>query len=128
MQDWYSFIGGDHMKDIQIRNKFCKFCGAKILEDAVMCTNCGRQVEQLKVEQPNIIINNTNTNTNINHTGKLKNKWVALFLCLFTICGHKFYEGKIGMGIIYLFTCGLFGIGWIMDIIFLLIKPNPYCV
>lgn len=30
---------------------------------------------------------------------------------------HKFIEGKIGMGILYLFTGGLFGIGWIIDII-----------
>ena len=24
---------------------------------------------------------------------------------------HKFYEGKIGMGVLYIFTGGLFGIG-----------------
>lgn len=60
--------------------------------------------------------------------GKPKNKWIAFFLCLFTICGHKFYEGKIGMGILYLLTAGLFGIGWIIDLISLLMKPNPYYV
>ena len=38
---------------------------------------------------------------------------------------HKFYEGKIGMGILYLFTVGLFGIGWVIDLIVLLLKPNP---
>ena len=42
--------------------------------------------------------------------------------------GHKFYEGKVGMGILYLFTGGLFCIGWIIDIIVLLTKPNPYFV
>ena len=83
----------------------------------------------------NIVINNTNTNTNTNnninrHTynGRPKNKWIALLLCIFTVCGHKFYEGKNGMGILYLFTVGLFGIGWIIDIISLLFKPNPYYV
>ena len=30
---------------------------------------------------------------------------------------HKFIEGKIGMGILYLFTGGLFGIGWIIDVV-----------
>lgn len=30
---------------------------------------------------------------------------------------HKFIEGKIGMGVLYLFTGGLFGIGWIIDVI-----------
>ena len=30
---------------------------------------------------------------------------------------HKFMDGKIGMGLLYLFTCGLFCIGWIVDTI-----------
>ena len=34
------------MEDTQIKTKFCKFCGEKIPEDAVMCTHCGRQVEE----------------------------------------------------------------------------------
>lgn len=59
-----------------------------------------------------------------------RNKWVAFFLCLFLgVFGiHKFYEGKKGMGILYLFTLGLFGLGWLIDLIVLLFKPNPYYV
>ena len=115
------------------KTKFCKHCGEKIPEDAIICTHCGRQVEELKGNQnPQVVINNTNTNTNLNagytHVRKPKNKWISLLLCIFTICGHKFYEEKIGMGIIYLFTLGLFGIGWILDIIALIFKPNPYYV
>ena len=62
--------------------------------------------------------------------GKPKNKWIAFFLCLFLgyFGAHKFYEGRIGMGILYLLTIGLFGIGWIVDIILILMKPNPYFV
>lgn len=123
------------MEDTQIRTKFCKFCGEKIPEDAVMCTHCGRQVEQLKGEQPQVVINNTNTNTNMNKNigagyGRPKNKWVAIILCAFLgfLGAHKFYEGKIGMGILYLFTCGLFGVGIIIDFIALLFKPNPYYI
>ena len=57
-------------------------------------------------------------------------KWVAFVLCLLLgyLGVHKFYEGKAGMGILYLFTAGLFGIGWIVDIISILTKPNPYYV
>lgn len=57
-----------------------------------------------------------------------KSKWVSFFLCLFFgILGiHKFYEGRIIFGILYLFTGGLFGIGVIVDLIILLLKPNPY--
>ena len=117
------------------RTKFCKFCGAKIPEQAVICTSCGGQVEALKNEQqPNVVIQNSNNNVNRNYNGagrgREKNKWVAFLLCFFIggIGAHKFYEGKIGMGILYIFTIGLFGIGWLVDLIILLCKPNPYYV
>lgn len=35
---------------------------------------------------------------------------------------HKFYRKKIGMGVLYLFTMGLFGIGWIVDSVCLTFK------
>lgn len=97
---------------------------------------CGKQVEELKAEQPTVVVNNTNTNTNVNRNinnnagGRMKNKWTAFSLCLFLgfIGAHKFYEGKVGMGILYIFTVGLFGIGWLIDLIAILFKPNPYYV
>ena len=57
-----------------------------------------------------------------------KSKWVAFFLCLFLgyLGIHKFYEGRILLGILYLCTCGLFGFGIIFDLISLFFKPNPY--
>lgn len=130
---------GIKMEETEVKTKYCKYCGEKIPEDAVMCTHCGRQVEQLKSEQPQVVINNsnanTNTNTNINrnygtYRGGEKNKWVALLLCIFLgyFGVHKFYEGKILLGIVYLCTFGLFGIGWVIDCISLLFKPNPYYV
>ena len=122
----------------QNNTKFCKHCGGKIPYDAVICTLCGRQVEEIKntAAAPQVVVNNsnvnTNTNTNINAavTGRLRNKWVSLCLCIFLgwLGAHKFYEGKIGMGILYLLTCGLFGIGSIVDIIAIVLKPNPYMV
>ena len=59
---------------------------------------------------------------------KAKNKYLALVLCIFLgwFGVHKFYEGKIGIGIIYLLTFGVGGIGIIVDVIKLLTKPNPY--
>ena len=122
--------------------KFCKFCGTKIPNDAVVCSSCGRQVEELKgadqqpAAMPNIVINNSNMNSNINTNQmnvpgrQMRNKWVALVLCIFLgyLGGHKFYEGKVGMGILYIFTFGLFGIGVFVDFITILMKPNPYYV
>lgn len=113
------------MEETQSRTKFCKYCGKQIAEDAVMCVHCGRQVENLKTE-PNVIINNNSSQV----YEKQKDKWVALILCIFLgyFGAHKFYEGKTGTGILYLFTVGLFGIGWIIDIISIACKPNPYYV
>ncbi len=118
--------------------KFCKHCGQKIDKDAVICPHCGCQIEEIKNQSnestPQIVITNTNTNTNANILPNSKvrvcNKWVSFFLCLFLgIFGaHKFYEHKIIMGIVYIFTAGFFGIGWFVDLIIILFKPNPYCV
>lgn len=57
-----------------------------------------------------------------------KSKWVSFFLCLFlgVFGAHKFYEGRILLGILYIFTGGLFGIGIIVDLVILFFKPNPY--
>ena len=40
---------------------------------------------------------------------------ICFFLGEFGI--HKFMKGRVGMGILYLFTFGLFGIGWLIDVI-----------
>ena len=119
----------------QPKMKFCKHCGARIPEAAVICTACGCQVEEIKKsDQPSIVITNTNTNTNTNINAnalkKEKNKWVAVLLCFFFggLGIHRFYQGKIGTGILWLLTAGLFGIGWLIDFIVLLCKPNPFYV
>ena len=122
--------------------KFCKECGQKIAKKAVICPHCGCQIEEMKSESaaPQIVINNsnqnqnTNNNTNVNTAipigARLRNKWVALALCIFVgyFGAHKFYEGRIGSGIIYMFTGGLFFIGVFFDFLKLLGKPNPYYV
>ena len=46
---------------------------------------------------------------------KIKEFLIVLFGGLFGV--HKLMAGNIKMGILYLFTGGLFGIGWIVDII-----------
>ena len=116
--------------------KFCKHCGGKIPAAAVICTHCGCQVEEMRHnDQPNIVINNANTNTNTNTNVnpamfgvRVKNKWVAFFLCLFFgVLGiHKFYEGRVLLGILYICTGGLCGVGVVIDLIVLFFKPRRY--
>jgi hypothetical protein len=49
---------------------------------------------------------------------QMKSKTTAYLLWLFLglLGAHKFYLKKTGMGILYLFTAGLFFIGWIIDL------------
>lgn len=47
-------------------------------------------------------------------------------VCLGMFGVHKFMQKKIGMGLLYLFTGGLFGIGWIVDSIQAAINYNKY--
>lgn len=50
-----------------------------------------------------------------------KSKQTTLILCLIGFVGlgglHDFYVGKIGMGIVKLFTLNFFGIGTVIDLI-----------
>ena len=98
--------------------KICKFCASKIDVNETICPHCGNKIPNYNFSYKNSTITN---NSNYN-------KYIELFLCL--ILGmygvHKFYKGKFFMGLIYLFTFGLFGIGWLIDCLVLIgnIKNN----
>ena len=52
-----------------------------------------------------------------------KNRDTAFLMCVFGgwFGLHQYYVGKIITGIIYTFTFGIFGLGWIIDIIRILL-------
>ena len=80
---------------------------------------------------PNIVINaSSNASANaVNNPGQLnglvsdKSKTVALLLCIFfgTLGIHRFYVGKIGTGLLYMFTLGFGGIGVLIDLIMIIL-------
>ena len=51
-----------------------------------------------------------------------KSKGVAAVLCFFlgALGIHRFYVGKVGTGILWLFTAGLFGLGVVIDFIMII--------
>lgn len=126
----------------------CEYCGNNT--DQRICPSCGAvldqpdpPVQQIPIQPhqqvmqqappPPIVINNTYTAPAmpympLAYQGKPKSKAIALVLCVFFgyFGAHKFYEGKTGMGIVYIFTCGVFCIGWLYDIVVLIGKPSTY--
>jgi TM2 domain-containing membrane protein YozV len=55
-----------------------------------------------------------------NFTGKKSIGAAYLIWLFFGVFGvHRFYLGKIGTGVLYLLTFGLFGLGWVWDLFFI---------
>ncbi|MBP3887599.1 MAG: TM2 domain-containing protein [Cellulosilyticum sp.] len=116
---------------------YCKYCANEIDEDVIVCPKCGKQVQELRGATHQ---QTTSVNQSVNvsfdgfgQTGTEKNKITSIILCCIGFLGfaglHKFYEGKIVMGILYILTIGFFGIGTIIDLIHLCgIKGETYYV
>ncbi len=109
--------------------KKCPSCSAEYFSNA--CPSCGYVKSSAQPQTINITSVNNVTRSPAPAAGKKPiNKWISFCLCLLLgfLGAHKFYEGNARMGVVYLFTVGLFGIGWIIDTIVILFKPNPYYV
>ena len=62
---------------------YCTKCGQEIDDEAVVCPKCGVQTANMKAQQqPQIVINNANTNVNAALVSP-KSKMVALLLAIF---------------------------------------------
>ena len=97
-------------------------CGAPV-ENGV-CTYCGAVVgspqEASGMQQPGMgqtwQMNPMQNNVSMK---PIKSKTTTLILAIFLgwFGVHRYYVGKIGTGLLYTFTIGIFYIGWIVDIV-----------
>ncbi|MCI7146448.1 MAG: TM2 domain-containing protein [Clostridiales bacterium] len=104
----------------------CPACGAMLIDGE--CEYCGFKKAVAKApdaqyspvaEMPNVRVYG---NVKISPKDWLITLLLAIFLGWLGV--HKFYEGKIGMGIVYLLTCGVFCIGWVIDIVKILLNKE----
>lgn len=115
-------------------NRFCPFCGCempqrgndgftyndyshgKVVNNYFYSTHDNNQVyrESPWYESPLF----ENRRRNAYYDRSRKSKGVAWIVCLFLgmIGGHYFYVGRPGMGIVYMFTGGVGGLGWMYDL------------
>jgi len=99
------------------KEPFCEGC----LVNVSGKFHCKKHVADLVKSHSNAQQNHYhNTYYNYNYDNYYyKSRVLALLLCIFFgIWGvHRFYVGKVGTGVLYVFTGGLFLVGWIIDII-----------
>jgi TM2 domain-containing membrane protein YozV len=90
----------------RVRPRYCPKCGHELLSVGDYCSQCGLPIppDERLYDEPD---------------ASPRSRLVALLLCVllgyFGI--HRFYVGKIATGVIWLLTGGLFGVGYIIDII-----------
>lgn len=115
----------------------CKHCGAEVGSEYRLCPYCRTELEYPTQNQnngggqPTIIVQNVISNENAvsnrNNVGyavrsvacspKSKKLTLILAIALGFFGIHRFYVGKVGSGIVWLFTGGGFFFGYIYDII-----------
>ncbi|NLW19918.1 MAG: TM2 domain-containing protein [Clostridiales bacterium] len=106
----------------------CPNCGAPVTPALNSCSYCGGYLAAAAPPappQPTVVYKVIHQHQPVRYVRESRSdrrRWVAFLLCLFM--GHwgihKFYLGRIGLGLLYMFTFGLFGIGWLVDLVLIL--------
>ena len=97
-----------------MKQNVCPQCGAPIDFGATECKYCGEKINtqqpQMGYQQPQVVIQQVQpvyNVTGINPSWPIKSKVAAGLLGIFLggLGIHKFYLGKVGLGIVYLCLC-----------------------
>jgi hypothetical protein len=97
----------EQRKNGSTATKYCDNCGASIDVRAVICPKCGVPIGPYKKL--------LETREQASERSRLV---ALLFAWFFGMLGiHRFYVDRVGSGILWLLTFGLFGIGVLVDII-----------
>lgn len=111
-----------------VNGAFCEYCGTKMPNE---------QVVTQTINAKSVVVNNyyqADSAGQASHPHEQqvfmnvpavspKSKLVAFILWFFLgyFGAHRFYIGSYGLAVVYLFTFGLLGIGWLVDLVLLLL-------
>jgi TM2 domain len=103
---------GKPVADVSTQIVYCARCGGVMSATDRFCHACGWEVgssEAPRIPAP-AVVNPSD-----------RNRLTALLLCVFLgpFGAHRFYVGKVGTGLIWLFTLGFLGVGVVYDLIFI---------
>ena len=100
----------------------CKYCGS--VQDIISFSDESKQTSVAEVSTGAQTNPHPNMSVSNHFRHEAKRTLVLLLVCVFAgVYGvHRFMQHKILSGILFLFTGGLFGIGWFIDIVKLGIK------
>jgi hypothetical protein len=89
---------------------YCPHCGKEAVDGAVVCVGCGRSLRASAVGIRSPLVSP-------------KSRLVATLLAWFLgVLGvHRFYLGKVGTGLLMLFTLGGFGLWAFVDFIVIVV-------
>lgn len=98
---------------------FCPNCGTSLEQGVKFCANCGKPIQEPTQQQPmqqqqQVVVVQQPMQQ---QQPSPHSRGVALILCIFLgyLGLHRFYVGNVGMGLVYLFTLGIFGFGPFID-------------
>ena len=109
---------------------FCPNCGAALEQGVKFCASCGNQLQTAQTAQPAQPAQPAQTTQAVtvqvgmpqqpvyaHQQASTYSRGLALLLCWFVgfFGSHRFYIGSVGMGVLYLLTGGIFGIGVFID-------------
>ncbi len=113
----------------------CAYCKSRVFPTDRKCHTCGsmvfltideprnaREAQNPPQAEPQVVYHTLHETIVVQPQRSSRSRWAALALCL--IGGflgiHRFYVGKMGTGVVYLLTGGLFFVGALVDFLSIL--------